>query len=92
MKKLLYTGWLCSLGAFGSTVYMNNHYIIKELNPILGFFLGNTYYLILFYAMAWCVIFMIYDYFKNTYIAHYIAYMALFIFSFDLVHDLVQVI
>jgi len=92
MKKLLYAGWLCSLGAFGLTVYMNSHYVIKELNPIFGFFFENTYYLILFYGVVWCAIFMIYDHFKNTYIAHYIAYMVFFIFSFDLVHDLVQVI
>jgi len=92
MKKLLYMGFLCSLGTFGLTIYMNSHYIIKELNPMFGIFLGNTYYLILFYALVWCVIFMIYDRFKNTYIAHYIAYMAFFIFSFDLIHDLVQVI
>jgi len=92
MKKLLYAGFLCSLGAFGLTVYMNSHYVIKELNPILGFFLGNTYYLILFYGFVWCTIFMLYDYFKNTYIAYYITYMAFFIFSFNLVHDLVQVI
>ena len=92
MKKLLYAGWLCSLGAFGLTIYMNSHYIIKELNPISGFFLGNTYYLIMFYGLMWCGIFMIYDRYEDTYIAHYIAYMALFIFSFDLIHDLVQVI
>ena len=92
MKKLLYAGFLCSLGTFGLTIYMNSYYIIKELNPFLGFFLGNTYYLILFYGFVWCTIFMLYDHFKNTYIAHYIAYMTLFIFSFDLIHDLVQVI
>jgi len=92
MKKLLYAGWLCSLVAFGLTVYMNSHYTITELNPFFGFFLGNTYYLIVFYGLMWCGIFMIYDRHKDTYIAHYIAYMALFIFSFDLVHDLVQVI
>jgi len=92
MKKLLYAGWLCSLGAFGLTVYMNIHYSIIELNPVFGFFLGNTYYLILFYALVWCIIFILYDHFKNTYIAHYIAYMTLFIFSFDLVHDIMQVI
>jgi len=89
MKKMLYIGWLCSLSTFGLTVYMNAHYSITELNPFLGFFLGNTYYLILFYGFMWCTIFMLYDYFKNTYIAHYIAYMAFFIFCFDLVHDLV---
>jgi len=38
MKKLLYAGWLCSLGAFGLTVYMNNHYVIKELNSIFWIF------------------------------------------------------
>jgi len=92
MKKLLYIGWLCSLGTFGLTIYMNSHYIIKELNPMLGVFFGNTYYLILFYGLIWCGIFMIYDRYEDTYIAHYIAYMALFIFSFDLIHDLVQVI
>ena len=92
MKKLLYAGFICSLGTFGLTVYMYAHYSITELNPFLRFFLGNTYYLILFYAMVWCVIFIIYDYFKNTYIAYYIAYMAFLIFSFDLIHDLVQVI
>ena len=92
MKKLLYAGWLCSLGVFGLTVYMNGHYIIKELNPIFGFFFRNTYYLILFNALVWCTIFMLYDRFKDTYIAHYIAYMTFFIFSFDLIHDLVQVI
>jgi len=92
MKKLLYIGFLCSLGTFGLTVYMNIHYSIIELNPIFGFFLGNTYYLILFYGFMWCGIFIIYDRYVDTYIAHYIAYMTLFIFSFDLVHDLVQVI
>jgi len=92
MKKILYMGFLCSLGAFGLTVYMNAHYSITELNPFLGVFLGSTYYLILFYGVVWCAIFMIYDYFTDTYIAHYIAYIAFFIFSFDLVHDLVQVI
>jgi len=92
MKKILYAGWLCSLGAFGLTVYMNSHYTIKELNPVLGFFLGNMYYLILFYGFMWCGVFMIYDRYEDTYIARYISYMALFIFSFDLVHDLVQVI
>jgi len=92
MKKLLYTGFLCSLGTFGLTVYMNSHYIIKELNPILGCFFDNTYYLILFYGLMWCVIFMIYDRYEDTYISHYIAYIVLFIFSFDLIHDLVRVI
>ena len=92
MKKLLYIGWLCSLGAFGLTIYMNSHYIIKELNPIFGFFLGNTYYLIVFYGLMWCGVFIIYDKYEGTYIADYIAYMVFFIFSFDLIHDLVQVI
>jgi len=92
MKKLLYVGWLCSLGTFGLTIYMNSHYVITELNSVIRVFLGNTYYLILFYGFVWCTIFMLFDHFKNTYIAYYIAYMTLFIFSFDLVYDLAQVI
>jgi len=92
MKKLLYIGWLCSLGTLALTIYINAHYTIIELNPFFRFFLGNTYYLIIFYNFSWCVIFMIYDKYEGTYIAHYIAYMAFFIFSFDLIHDLVQVI
>ena len=89
MNIYLLWGWFASMITFVLTVMLNNVLQIKELNPVMSFLLSNTYYLIIVYGVIWAIIFTMYNYYQNDYIGNYISYLCCFIFTFDLIHDLI---
>lgn len=92
MNIYLCWGWFCSLITFIITIILSNILEMKELNPILNLFLFNTYYAILFYGIAWSLIFTIYHYYRyNQLYSNYISYSCCFIFTFNLIHDIISI-
>ena len=94
MNKYFITGFVCSLVTFITTIILANVLQITELNPIMNMFLINTYRAILFYGVIWAVLFTIYRYLNDTnqtIYRNYLSYLVCFVFSFDLIHDLISI-
>ena len=94
MNKYFITGFICSLATFITTIILANIVQITELNPIMNMFLDNTYHAIMFYALVWSLLFTIYRYLEETnqkIYVNYLSYLVFFMFSFDLIHDLISI-
>ena len=94
MNRYFIFGFICSLITFTGTVILANVLQITELNPIMNMFLNNTYNAIMFYALIWSLLFTIYRYFEETnqkIYVNYLSYLVFFMFSFDLIHDLISI-
>ena len=95
MNKYFKVGFACSVSTFILTVVLSNIVQIKELNPVLDLFLGKTYMAVMFYGLIWSLLFTIYRYYDETdqqIYVNYLSYFVFFIFSFDLLHDVISMV
>ena len=95
MNKYFITGFVCSLATFITTIILANILQITELNPIMDFFLNNTYHAIIYYAIIWALLFTAFQYLEdNNQIVYvnYLSYLVCFVFAFDLIHDVISII
>ena len=95
MNKYFITGFVCSLVTFTTTIILANVMQITELNPIMNMFLDNTYYVIIYYAIIWTLLFTAFQYLEdNNQIVYvnYLSYLVCFVFAFDLIHDVISII
>ena len=94
MNKYFIIGFICSVITFTTTIILANIMQITELNPIMNFFLNNTYYAIIYYAIIWAFLFTAFQYLKDngeTVYVNYLSYLVCFVFAFDLIHDLISI-